>query len=129
MKHKNIFLLLFLVLIPVFAFSQWQEARLMTNMAGVAVKGNNFANDSNCFAVWRFEFGGVTTDSKGSPPNTLTNVNAVYSYVNKYKEGVSSGYFDDALSQCLYISDAGLSSGFPLKNGDSTKKNNNVCLG
>ena len=79
---------------------------------------NNFANDSNCKALWRLENGALTTDSKGT--NTLTN-NGVTADTSNFKEGLASGSFVLASSQYQIILDSNLNSGFPLKNGDSNK--------
>jgi hypothetical protein len=82
---------------------------------------NNFTNDSNCVALWRFESGAITTDSVGG--NTLTNVNAVSNNTSSYKEGSACAEFaGGATQQHLKILDADLDSGFPLKSGDTTKK-------
>jgi hypothetical protein len=82
---------------------------------------NDFTNDSNCVALWRFESGTLTTDSIGG--NTLTNVNAVSNNTSSYKEGSACAEFaGGATQQHLKILDADLDSGFPLKSGDTTKK-------
>lgn len=76
---------------------------------------NDFSGDSRCVALWRFESGALTADSKGS--NTLTAVNAPTVDGVTYQEGVGSLNLLNASSQYLYIQDSSLSSGFPLKNG------------
>jgi len=82
---------------------------------------NDFSSDSNCRALWRFESGALTTDSVGA--NTLTNDSSVVTAdtdsVN-YHEGEASAYFVSSASPRLYINDADLDSGFPLKSSAST---------
>lgn len=80
---------------------------------------NNFSGDSNCVAVYRFESGALTADSKGT--NTLTNYNAVTANTTTYREGSAAANFVHASSQAFYVADSNLASGFPLKNGDSSK--------
>lgn len=81
---------------------------------------NDFSTDANCVAVWRFENGALTADSKGS--NTLTSNGTPVSDTVDFKEG--AGCVDLELSDVDYysITDASLDAGFPLKNGDTNKK-------
>jgi len=81
--------------------------------------GDNDFGDVNCVALWRLENGALTVDSKGG--NTLTNDAVVADAVN-YKEGEASGDFEWSSSAFMTIADADLDAGFPLKDGDSTKK-------
>ena len=81
---------------------------------------NDFSGDANCVALWRFESGALTTDSKGT--NTLTNNNAVAENAVDYKEGAGSADFEASSTQYFSITDANLDAGFPLKNGDANKK-------
>lgn len=70
--------------------------------------------DSNCVSRWRFETGGALTyDSIGS--NTLNNVDVV-SHGSIYREGSYSADFNGS-SAYLYLTDANLSSDFPVKSG------------
>ena len=46
---------------------------------------NDFSGDPSCKAVWRFENGALTADSKGA--NTLTAVNGPTADTSLYKEG------------------------------------------
>ncbi|MCK5015643.1 MAG: hypothetical protein KAS32_01110 [Candidatus Peribacteraceae bacterium] len=78
---------------------------------------NDFSSDSNCKALWKFESGALTTDSKGG--NTLTDYNTCGTDGADYKEGSQS--VDLTPSEALYITDANLDSGFPLKNSDTNK--------
>ena len=80
---------------------------------------NNFSDDSNCKALWKFENGALGTDSKGT--NTLT-VSGVDADTSDYKEGSCSAEFVRINSDYAYITDANLDAGYPLKNGDSNKK-------
>ena len=75
---------------------------------------NVFSSDANCQALYNFESGALTTDSKGT--NTLTNSGVGEDKVN-YKQGACSGDFDSA--DYMYIDDADLSADFPLKDGDT----------
>ncbi len=81
---------------------------------------NNFSGDANCCAVWRFESGALTSDSKST--NTLVNNNTVAEDTVNYKEGACSADFESGSSQYFSLADASLSAGFPLKNGDTNKK-------
>ena len=84
---------------------------------------NNFSTNSNCKAAWNVDNGALTVDSKGT--NTLTN-SSITADTAVFKEGDASAY-SDALSDDLYILDAALDAGFPLKNGDANKKIT-VCM-
>lgn len=79
---------------------------------------NDFSTDPRCKAVWRFE--NNLEDSKGG--NHLTGVNGVGFDSNEKKEGSYAGVFEKANSEYAYRTDADLDSGFPFKNGDTTKK-------
>jgi hypothetical protein len=81
---------------------------------------NNFSNDPSCKALWRFESGALTADSISA--NTLTaTASSPAVDTNDYKEGNGSVRFTRTSDQGFYIDDANLSSGFPLKSGDSNK--------
>ena len=84
---------------------------------------NVFTGDPNCCALWRMESGALTTDSIGG--NTLTNSSVGEDTVN-YKEGSCASDYNST-SDRLYITDANLDSGFPLKNGDTNKKIS-ICI-
>jgi len=83
---------------------------------GSSGSGNDFSSDPNCVALWRFEDGALTTDSIGT--NTLTTSYSPDANTAIYQEGEASG---DVSSGYLYITDANLDTGFPLKNGDTNK--------
>ncbi len=81
---------------------------------------NNFLADPNCVALYYFEPEGLTADSSGNG-NTLTNVNSV-SGSSTAIQGSQSASFATYYKRYLYREDAGLSSNFPLKSGDTNKK-------
>ena len=82
---------------------------------------NNFANDPDVVALYRFESGALTTDSSGNG-NTLTNVNTVEEDTTNEKEGDCCADFTKAKKEFLYRTDTNLSSNFPLKSGTNNKK-------
>lgn len=79
---------------------------------------NDFSDDSNCKALWRFEDGALTADSKGS--NTLSIGNTPTADTSIYKEGSASVEIEEL--DYFSINDADLDAGFPLKSGDTNKK-------
>jgi|GEM_PF-1947215 len=79
---------------------------------------NDFTQDGSCQALWRFESGYLSVDSKNSNNLTLSNVQ---SNVSTYKEGGGCADFEKDNSAYCSIADGSLSANFPLKNGDSTK--------
>ena len=81
---------------------------------------NIFTLDPNCVANWNFEDGALTTDSKGG--NTLTAGGTPAADTADYQEGAASVELQSAGSDTLSITDANLDAGYPLKNGDATKK-------
>jgi len=81
---------------------------------------NDFSNDVDCIAVWRFESGALTTDSKGS--NTLTDHNTVGTETSDYQEGAACADLEQSNSEYFSVIDSNLDSGFPLKSGDTVKK-------
>lgn len=85
----------------------------------IAWGANDFSGDTNCVAVWNFEDGALTTDSKGT--NTLTNDGGESDLVN-FKQGSASVDLELSETDYLYINDADLDAGFPLKDGDTNKK-------
>jgi hypothetical protein len=80
---------------------------------------NNFSADADCVALYRFESGELTTDSKAT--NTLTDVNTVVADTARYREGAASADFELDNSEYFYRTDANLSSNFPLKSGTTNK--------
>ena len=86
---------------------------------------NDFSSDEHCMALWRFENGALTADSKGT--NTLTNNAAVVANLADFKEGAASADFEESSSQYFSITDANLDANFPLKNGDTNKKISVCC--
>jgi hypothetical protein len=89
---------------------------------GSAKIGNDFTADLNCAALWRFEPGGLLTDSIGT--NTLLDQFTPVVETGDYREGEGSG---DITSGNFLITDADLDAKFPLKSGD-TKKNISVAF-
>jgi hypothetical protein len=81
---------------------------------------NDFSGDSSVKALWRFESGSLTVDSKST--NTLTAANTPTADTGDYKEGAAAAVVVHASHQYFTISDANLATGFPLKSGDSVKK-------
>jgi hypothetical protein len=81
---------------------------------------NNFANDPDVVALYRFESGALTTDSSGNG-NTLLDMNTVQNDTTHYKEGSQSAYFQASNTEHFLINDSGsnLSDNFPCKNGTS----------
>lgn len=88
-------------------------------LCSIAQAASDFSGDANCKALWRFENGALTADSKGT--NTLTAVNTPAADIVNFKEGAASCDFELSESDCFSIADASLDAGFPLKNGDATK--------
>jgi hypothetical protein len=87
--------------------------------------GNDFSRDINCMALYRFESGNLTVDSKGG--NTLTASGSPTSDTSDYKEGDGSVDLEPTGGNDYFsCSDANLDNGFPYKNGD-TKKNLSVA--
>jgi hypothetical protein len=87
---------------------------------------NVFSTDYRCKALWRFESGALTADSKGG--NTLTpSASSPTADVGDYREGAACSDFEADSSQYFRIADANLDAGFPLKSGDATKKFTLCC--
>jgi hypothetical protein len=87
----------------------------------VVVYNNNVYTDPCCKALWRFERNAMLVDSVST--NTLTMTGTPVIDIADYKEGGSSVDFEyTGSTQYLSITDANLSAGFPLKNGDTSKK-------
>ncbi|HUX17078.1 MAG TPA: LamG domain-containing protein [Phycisphaerae bacterium] len=82
---------------------------------------NDFSSDANCKALWRFENGALTADSKSTNTLTATASPPTADTVN-YKEGSAASDFEAGSDQWFSIVDASLAAGFPLKNGVGTAK-------
>ena len=107
--------------------TQTKIVALRPNEAGVqgdwsGNTANNFLDDPDCVAWWRFESGAQATDSKGTNTLTADNTPDVEGGAGLFKEGLYSAKMDRAENERFYITDANLAAGFPLKNGDTTKK-------
>lgn len=85
---------------------------------------NDFSGDPNCVAVYRFEDGALTTDSKGA--NTLSSSGTPTADTGDYREGAASVDLDYVGGDYYTCADAALDAGFPLKNG-TTNKTFSVC--
>jgi len=81
---------------------------------------NDFSGDNSCKALWRFESGALTVDSKGS--NTLTAVNGPTENTSDYREGACSSALVRNNRQYYKIPDANLPSDFPFKSGGSARQ-------
>jgi hypothetical protein len=97
----------------------WIGIFLFSVLCPLTQAANDFSEDGNCVALWRFENGALTTDSKGS--NTLVGGGGspTADTVN-FKEGAASVEIDN--SDYYNVNDGDLDAGFPLKNGDANKK-------
>lgn len=81
---------------------------------------NDFSRDSRCKALWRFEDGALTADSKGT--NTLTAVATPVTDVADFQEGGACVDIEHYDYDYFTIVNANLDAGFPLKSGDTSKK-------
>jgi hypothetical protein len=86
---------------------------------------NDFSSDTNCVALWRFEDGALTADSKGS--NTLSPSGSPVADTGDFKEGAASCDFEAGDPDYFTIADASLDSGYPLKSGESNKDISVTC--
>jgi len=93
-------------------------------ISSLSSAANVFSGDADCRAVWRLESGALATDATGHG-NTLTNTGVTASAT--CQEGSGSGDWELSDSDYMLISDASLSSGFPLKTGD-VDKDISVCF-
>ena len=78
---------------------------------------NDFSADTTCYALWRFESGALTTDSKGG--NTLVSLGTPIADTVDYKEGAASVGLSAATPDYYTITDTSLDTGFPLKSSDT----------
>jgi hypothetical protein len=85
---------------------------------------NDFSGDSNILALYNFESGALTTDSKGS--NTLTDVNTVAESAT-CKQGACSADFELSNSELFYRADADLPADWPFKNGTTNNIGSFTC--
>ena len=82
---------------------------------------NDFSSDASCKALWSFESGALSADSKGT--NTLTASDpAPAESTGDFKEGACCADFENDNNNWFYCNDADLDAGFPLKDGDTTKQ-------
>lgn len=80
---------------------------------------NDFSNDSNCVALWRFESGALTADSKGT--NTLVTGNGgPVADTGDFKEGAASADFVPA--RHLALPQASSSVSYPFRSDNALRK-------
>lgn len=87
----------------------------------------DFAGNANCVALYNFESGALTTDSKGT--NTLTEYHSgtATQASSTHKQGSYSADLENSYDNQFYRTDANLSAGFPLKSGTTNKVFSIVC--
>ena len=93
---------------------------LILCLCSVSYGANDFSGDGNCVALYRFESGALTTDSKGT--NTLSANGTPTADAVDYKEG--SGCVDlevTAPAESYERADASLSADFPFKKDTANK--------
>jgi len=95
-----------------------------SSSSSYSIPANDFLTDPNCYALYNFESGALTVDSKGN--NTLVPINTADEDTSNYKQGTCSALFVRANLDHYYVSDVNLDSGFPLKS-DDTQKIISVC--
>jgi hypothetical protein len=89
---------------------------------GSCAAANDFSRDSSCLAVYRFESGAVTTDSKGSNTLTITG-SGITADAAHYWEGAASVAFSGSGGfGSLSRADASLPAGWPFKSTDTALK-------
>lgn len=79
---------------------------------------NDFSGDADCMALYDFESGNLTVDSKGG--NTLTNNGAVGEDLINFRQGACSADFTP--NDWFHIINGNLDANFPMKSGDANKK-------
>jgi len=80
---------------------------------------NDFTCDPHCVALYRFESGALTVDSKDG--NTLTAYNNPIADTVDFREGAASVQLVKASSQYFARTDPDLNSGFPCKFGETNR--------
>lgn len=82
---------------------------------------NSFVDDPTCKALYKFEKNALLVDSIST--NNLSDYNTVRTSELKglYMEGKQSAYFNSSYLEYALILDSALSTGFPLKSGDTVK--------
>jgi hypothetical protein len=101
------------------AFQAYSGVTLVASYGVTTPPGNIFSSDPNCVAVWNLEPTALGVDSKGT--NNLTNT-GVTSNTSDFRQGTGSGDFESTDVDFMTITDADLSSKFPLKSGTNNKK-------
>jgi hypothetical protein len=85
---------------------------------------NDFSQDASCKALWKFESGALTVDSKST--NTLQSANNPAANTSDFREGagcvaLTGDPTQQGLGPCFKIDNVDLVAGFPLKTGDTAK--------
>ncbi|HLC17491.1 MAG TPA: LamG-like jellyroll fold domain-containing protein, partial [Thermodesulfobacteriota bacterium] len=83
---------------------------------------NNFSKDINCRALWRFESGALTLDSRHDNTLTIVGSAGITAKTTDYKEGAACVDIEANNSAYFYINDANLDPQFPLRSTDTNKK-------
>jgi len=117
-------LILLLVLIPLNAFGSFgvSGTTYPRSVAGVSIPesvGGATADYPESVSRWKLEPSALTTDSRST--NTLTNINTVTEDTTNEIEGTGCGNFEYDNDEYLIRADADLTSGFPLKSGNTNK--------
>ena len=133
--RKYILFIFFLLLIPVYLFATDGVSTVehpakvnsvatpdkVNTVSGLAAAGgynSGFSTDSNCVALYKFESGALTTDSKGGNTLVLGGGSPVADAVD-YKEGAACVDFELGDSDYYTVADGDLDAAFPFKNGGS----------
>lgn len=82
-------------------------------LSGPAWAANDFSEDANCVALYRFESGALGTDTLGN--NTMNYVDDVDANATDYQEGAASAYFNSDESDYMTIYENNISADFPGK--------------
>jgi len=97
------------------------------DLSPISIVTQMMAGGSTCKAIWNFESGALTVDSKGHNDLTDNYYVAESTSGGGYKRGACAALFDEEYTQSFQIEDADLDNGFPLKNGDTVKKISTCC--
>ena len=81
---------------------------------------NDFSSDPRCKALWRFESGALTADSRGPTPSPPTMLRPKTPWITG--KGLAALISETDASQYFSIADGSLDAGYPLKSGDADQK-------
>lgn len=98
---------------------------LLLAICGSLKAANDFSADANCVALWRFENGALTTDSKGT--NTLIASGTPIADTVNFQEGAASVDLEATENDYFWTLNSSLDAGFPGKSGDTNKKLSVCC--